>query len=175
MNPPRIVMTLSRLEARHLADLVAQFSELLEQTVLDTDTDVAARAAAADPALARLAPDPYPDDPDASADFRSATTADLFERRQNDALRVLADLAPAFAAADGSEPSSLADDSDLSISLDADTGWAWMRTLTAIRLVIATRLGIEDDERGRDPDDDRHAVYDWVGYRLDGIVQALSA
>lgn len=47
---------------------------------------------------------------------------------------------------------------------------AWLRTLTAIRLVIATRLGITSDE---DPGgDDRHGIYDWLGYRLDLLIHA---
>lgn len=173
MSVSEIIMTLSRIEARTLADVVAQFSELLESPSRE---DAGTGARIRDPALVRLTPDAYPDDPEASADFRSATTADLLERRQNDALRVLADLAPAFAAAPGSTPGSLDDAGEIDIVLDADTGWVWMRTLTAIRLVIAVRLGIDDDDdERRTESDDRFAVYDWIGYRLDGIVHALAA
>ena len=56
-----------------------------------------------------------------------------------------------------------------------------MRTLAAMRLIIASRLGIADDVSGtheqdaRRFNDDRFAVYDWIGYRLDGLVQALEA
>ena len=53
-----------------------------------------------------------------------------------------------------------------------------MRTLAAVRLVVASRLGIEteDDDaeaRADDDEDGRFGVYDWLGFRLDGIVQAL--
>ena len=160
------VLTISRLEARHLADLVAQFSELLENATSAPD----AAEAADDPAVARLTPTPYPDDDEAAADFRSATSGDLLDRRSSDALRVLADLAPAFAEGDDTADP----DDTLPIELDADAGWAWMRTLTAIRLVIATRLGIADDDDRPEDGDERYAVYDWIGFRLDGIVNALA-
>jgi hypothetical protein len=57
------------------------------------------------------------------------------------------------------------------IALDEDGVRAWMRTLTAIRLVIASRLGIEDED-DRDEADPRFGVYDWLGYRLEGLLQA---
>ncbi|HAQ59848.1 MAG TPA: DUF2017 domain-containing protein [Microbacterium sp.] len=168
MTEHTLILTISRLEAQQLADLVAQFSELLEpHAVADSDSSTFSN----DPVLARLAPSAYPDDPEAAAEFRDATRHDLLERRQNDALRVLADLAPSFASGDVSAPNPAGDTIDLAI--EGDAGWAWMRTLTAIRLVIATRLGISEDDDHHDPDDDRFAVYDWIGYRLDGIVRAL--
>ena len=43
--------------------------------------------------------------------------------------------------------------------------------LAAIRLVLATRLGIRSEE-DHDEDDPRFGIYDWLGYRLDGLVQA---
>lgn len=170
MTQNALILTVSRLEAQQLADLVAQFSELLEpHTVSDEQSD--ASTVSSDPALARLAPNPYPDDDEAAREFHEATRQDLLERRQNDALRVLADLAPSFASGDVAAPNPAADTIDLAI--EGDASWAWMRTLTAIRLVIATRLGIADDDDDHDPDDERFAVYDWIGYRLDGIVRAL--
>ena len=52
------------------------------------------------------------------------------------------------------------------------TARAWLRTLAAIRLVLASRLGIEVAE-DHDPDDPRFGIYDWLGYRLDGLVAAV--
>ncbi|MDX2375538.1 DUF2017 domain-containing protein [Microbacterium sp. LRZ72] len=162
MTAETIVLVLTRIEARNLADLVAQFSELLEET-----------AESSDPAVRRLVPDAYSDDTDAAAEFRRATQGDLLERRQHDALRVLADLAPAFGSGDENPSGGTSDDEEITISLDRDTGWAWMRTLTSIRLVIAERLGIHD-ERDAHPEDERFAVFDWLGFRLEGLVRALS-
>lgn len=171
MTANALILTISRLEAQQLADLVAQFSELLEPHAV---ADAEASDSAQDPALARLAPNPYPDDDNAAEEFHAATRHDLLERRQHDALRVLADLAPSFASGDphATNPTIAPQDDTIDLAIEGDAGWAWMRTLTAIRLVIATRLGITGDDE-HDPDDDRFAVYDWVGYRLDGIVRAL--
>ncbi len=160
-SPDALLMTLSRIEAESLAGLVAQFVELLEST---DDTD---------DAVERLAPDAYPDDAEAASEFRSATRADLLDARRVDAAAVLASLSPAEPAtepaSDAILPSDLVD-----IALSPDDGWAWMRTLTAIRLVLASRLGIDEQNPEGTGDDDSTAIYDWLGYRLEGLVQALS-
>ena len=167
MSESTIMLTLARVEAHALADLVAQFTSLVSES-----------GGSEDAALARLTPSAYPDDAEASEEFRHATAADLLARREADGLHVLEDLAPSFAT----ESDTAAPEDDLiDIVLDSDRGWAWMRTLAAMRLIIASRLGIADDVSGtheqdaRRFNDDRFAVYDWIGYRLDGLVQALEA
>lgn len=167
MSRSTIMLTLARVEAHALADLVAQFTSLV------------AEPGEADAAIDRLTPSAYPDDEEAGAEFRRATADDLLARREADGLRVLADLAPSFITDDGDETAVDPAEDLIDIALDAEGGWAWMRTLAAVRLIIASRLGIADDATGRSEqearrfDDDRFAVYDWVGYRLDGLVQAL--
>lgn len=160
MSDRMLILTITRIEADHLADLVTQFSELLGESQTD------AADSAIDPAVARLVPDVYPDDAEASSDFRRATQSDLLGRRAADAQRVLADLS-------GTPDPHTDDDAarPVDIALDDDGVRAWMRTLTAIRLVIASRLGIEDED-DRDEDDPRFGVYDWLGYRLEGLIQA---
>jgi hypothetical protein len=37
--------------------------------------------------------------------------------------------------------------------------------------VLATRLGIVDED-ALDEDDPRRGVYDWLGYRLEGLIQS---
>lgn len=158
MSDRMIMLTLTRIEAGHLADLVAQFTELVNATPAEVD-----------PALERLTPDAYPEDADASREFRSLTRGDLLHRRAHDAAIVKR-------ALEGIEPLDGTDDdfSPADIAIPADQVDAWLRTLTAVRLVIANRLGIatEDDH---DPDDPRFGVYDWLGYRLDGLVQAADS
>ena len=63
-------------------------------------------------------------------------------------------------------------DATIAVALGESEAQAWMRTLSAVRLVLATRLGIqtEDDHK---PDDPRFGVYDWIGYRLEGLITAL--
>lgn len=159
----RLVMEMSRIEAAHLMGLVSQFIEVL---------DASGPGDAADPAVARLTPDAYPQDADASAEFRTMTQSDLLVRRAADARSVLAQLAIA-----GADPESLREDNALdtvTIPLDPADASAWLRALAALRLVLAERLGI-DTEDDHDEDDPRFAIYDWLGYRLDALVQELDA
>ncbi|NYE20180.1 DUF2017 family protein [Microbacterium immunditiarum] len=172
MTPDRIVvLELTRLEALHLAGLVTQFDELLDST----------EQAADDPAVARLVPDAYAEDPDASREFRSVTEADLLSRRRSDAAAVLESLRPAtdepHPREDGEDGDLVDDAGDLTdtvtIALDPEAVNAWLRALAAIRLVLASRLGIQTED-DHDDDDPRFGVYDWLGYRLDGLVRAVS-
>lgn len=157
MSERIVVLEISGLEALHLAGVVGQFRDLL----IDSRS-------ADDPAVARLTPDAYTDDADASREFRRLTGADLLERRGQDAETVLRTL-----GMDGDDLDPAGDpDAIITVALGEGEALAWMRTLSAVRLVLATRLGIrtEDDH---DPDDPRFGVYDWIGYRLDGLMTAL--
>lgn len=159
MTAETIVIELARIEAAHLAGLVAQFDELLDES--DDAGD--------DPAVLRLVPDAYAD-PDAAREFREVTEADLLGRRRADAARMLATLAAAGdLTGDLDDPAFV---QQIAIVLDRDDVQAWLRTLAAIRLVLATRLGIIDDD-DHDHDDAKYAIYDWLGFRLDGLVTAI--
>jgi hypothetical protein len=147
-----VVLTLTRIEATHLAELLGQFADLVGSTPVIPD-----------PALERLTPDVYPEDAEASREFRSLTRSDLLRRRAEDARVVLDGLAAIEQDEDELGP--------VEVSVDAAQLRAWMRTLAAVRLVIADRLGIVDDDEDRDPDDPRYGVYDWLGYRLELLVQ----
>ena len=161
-----VVMEITLIEGAHLADLVSQFLELLE------DGSPSGIRPPEDPALARLVPDAYRDDADAAREFRALTASDLLSRRRDDARAVLDDLSPDGRALHLVElhPDSLAE--TLPVTLSSERGRAWLRTLNALRLVLATRLGI-DGEDDHDAGDRRFAIYDWLGYRLDGLVAAL--
>lgn len=157
MSERIVVLEVSGLEALHLAGIVGQFRDLLASSPADED-----------PAVARLMPDAYPDDDTASREFRRLTGGDLLERRAQDAATVLNTL-----GIDGDDLDPTSDpDTTIAVALGETEALAWMRTLSAIRLVMATRLEItaEDDH---DPEDPRFGVYDWIGYRLDGLVTAL--
>lgn len=156
MSDKIVVLEISGLEALHLAGIVGQFRDVV------TDT-----RRADDPAVARLLPDAYPDDDEATQEFRRLTGDDLLGRRASDAEVVLRTLGMDGGARDDGDP-----DATLTIALGEEEAMSWMRTLSAVRLVMATRLGIrsEDDHQ---PDDPRFGIYDWIGYRLDGLVTAL--
>jgi hypothetical protein len=161
MTPDRIIaLELTRLEAAHLAGLVTQFAELVDESAASTS----------DPAIGRLVPDAYSDDPAAARDFRSLTEDDILSRRRSDAALVLASLQDASQIPD--DPGSPVLLEETEIRLDPPAVQAWMRTLAAIRLVLASRLGIEGPDDHQD-DDPRFGIYDWLGYRLHGLVTVV--
>lgn len=160
MSEQMVAMEITRLEAAHLASLVGQFAELLQESAPEDG----------DPALARLVPAAYADDEAAAREFRALTQSDLLDRRAADAAVVLASLQDAARIPEDPEDPALLE--QVEIRLGAPSARAWLRTLAAVRLVLATRLGVEtaDDHDAGDP---RFGIYDWVGYRLDGLVAAL--
>lgn len=158
MTVDRVIVEITRIEAAHLAGLVTQFDELLDDT------------ASGDPAVARLVPAVYLDDVDAEREFRRLTEDDLLDRRRVDAGIVLGSLRAAAAIPD--DPADPALLESVALPLDAAQAQAWLRTLAAVRLVLAERLGIEGDDDHHE-DDPRFGVYDWLGYRLHGLVTAL--
>ena len=118
-----------------------------------------------DPALARLLPDAYPDDPEASAEFRRFTAERIAERKAGNARAVL----DALGTTRGES---------VDVRLDDAQAQAWLRTLTDIRLVLASGLGIEHDGDEGDVHDlesaTRRAVYDWLAAVQEFLVLAVS-
>jgi hypothetical protein len=118
-----------------------------------------------DPAVARLLPDAYPDDPEASAEFRRFTAERIAERKADNARAVLDSLGPTQGEA-------------VEVRLDDAQAQAWLRTLTDIRLVLAAGLGIEHDGDEGDVRDlesaTRRAVYDWLAAVQEFLVLALT-
>ena len=118
-----------------------------------------------DPALARLLPDAYRDDPDAAGEFRRYTEQSLRSSKQ-EAARTVLDTLPA----DGGP-----------VRLSWEQAQAWLRTLNDVRLTLGVRLGVteefEDEWRQLDPVDPRATafeVYAWLGDVQESLVQALS-
>lgn len=134
----------------------------------DLQSDPAAPETPEDPALRRLFPDAYPHDAAASSDFRRFTDHELKSSKVRDAQTVLAGLAATEA---GIRP----------VEIAADDAGAWLRTLTSVRLAVATRLGITDADAAEQlaelPDDDPRAfmasVYDWLGFAQETLISAL--
>jgi hypothetical protein len=121
-----------------------------------------------DPALRRLLPDAYSDDPDAAAEFRRYTEASLRDDMMVDLRAVRLDL---LVIADKGHA-----------TLDDEATQAWLRVLNRVRLVLAVRLGIEtaDDHEalaaldGDDPRVGAFLLYDWVGYVLSDLLRAVT-
>ncbi len=113
-----------------------------------------------DPALARMLPDAYPDDPEASAEFRHYTTESLAERKiANSGV-----IASTLSAAPRGE-----------VTLDPQATQAWLRSLTDIRLALASRLGIETEEDEDRGDPAMLDVYRWLGFLQESLVAALGS
>jgi hypothetical protein len=120
--------------------------QLREQLLASTD----------DPSVRRLFPPAYPDDPERDAGYQVLTRDELLEHR-------LAALDTVEGSLDGDE----LDDGGLS---------AWMSTLNSLRLVLGTRLDV-DEELPALADDDplapAYAVYEYLGWLLSQVVDVL--
>ena len=173
-----IVASLTQPESALLTSLAGQIADMLEPLAAPPhidDPDAAAlyasvgiggsSALSVDPAIARLLPDAYGGDPEASREFRGLTEMSLASRKVANARRVIETLEAADAA--GGE-----------LSLDAAATQSWLRTLADIRLTIAARLGIEVDDQP-EPDDIADAelalrdVYDWLAWVTETLLDAL--
>ena len=117
-----------------------------------------------DPVLARLLPDAYSDDPQASAEFRRYTEESLRSSKINSAQAVLASLPAGGGDVVLSEPECQ----------------QWLRSLNDVRLALGVRLGItEEDEdltENLSVNDPRSAyiwVYQWLAYLQDSLIESL--
>jgi hypothetical protein len=127
-----------------MADLVAQ---LREQLLASTDH----------PSVRRLFPPAYPGDAERDAGYQVLTRDELLEHR--------------LAALDAVE-STLGGD-----VLDEAGMTAWMGTLNSLRLVLGTRLDVDEELPALDDDDPltpAYAVYEYLGWLLWQVVDALS-
>jgi len=118
-----------------------------------------------DPILARLLPDAYSDDPQASGEFRRYTELSLRSGKVAAAQTVLATLPARGGRVRLAEP-------------DAQ---AWLRALNDVRLSLGVILNVTDDSEdqlaGLPADDPRAAyvgVYQWLAALQDSLIDALS-
>jgi len=118
-----------------------------------------------DPVLARLLPDAYSEDPEASAEFRRYTEETLRSGKINSAQAVLASL-----PAEGGD-----------VVLTEPECQQWLRALNDVRLALGVRLGITDEDEdlteGLADDEPRAAyvwVYQWLAYLQDSLIESLN-
>jgi hypothetical protein len=118
-----------------------------------------------DPVLARLLPNAYSDDPQASAEFRRYTEESLRAGKINSAQAVLASL-----PAGGGE-----------VVLTEPECQQWLKALNDVRLALGVRLGITDENEDLTEDlsvDDPRAayiwVYHWLAYLQDSLIESLT-
>ncbi|MGZ5288094.1 MAG: DUF2017 family protein [Actinomycetota bacterium] len=112
-----------------------------------------------DPAIARLFPAAYPDDPLRSLDFERGAGSGLVADR--------------LAAVDLVETTVAAE------HLSEDEVIAWLGSVNALRLVLGTRLAITEETTEADypegnPDRDTYGMYLYLTWLEAGIVEGLS-
>jgi hypothetical protein len=164
---------LEPMEAGLLAQSAQQLIELLGGSEEESADPLVALVglppgrveAPSDPALARLFPDAYGDDPAGAADFRRYTESDLRAGKRAAASRVLAQVQPLLAAGG-------------KLVLDRDDVDVWLTSLNDVRLVLGTRLGMTDDgyEDDLDPEDPRWEVtqvYGWLAWLQESLLASV--
>ena len=177
--------SLAAAEASLLRSLVGQIMSLVEPEASaddpaegsagDRDDDLAAleamlhepgsEQAPTDPVLARLLPDGYRDDPEASQEFRKYTEPALRTAKHQAAQEMLDTLPEAGGK----------------IQLTHDQAHAWLKALNDVRLALGVRLGVTEEfeeQWGRlgadDPQWAAYEVYAWLGAVQESLVQALA-
>lgn len=130
-----------------VASLVGQLRSVL------TGQDVAA-----DASVRRLFPSAYADDPTRDAEYREMVRDDLLQARLG-----------ALDVVEGTVHSHNVDEAQL---------LAWMGAVNDLRLVLGTRLDVSEetafDTAPNDPDAPARAVYQYLSFLLESIVDALS-
>jgi hypothetical protein len=112
---------------------------------------------ATDPALQRLFPSAYVDDPERSMEFAHMVHDDLLAQR--------------IAAVDTMERTIEAD------RLSEDEVTAWLATINDVRLMLGVRLEVTESSTPLDFDDDRagsYAVYAFLSWLEEDVVSALA-
>jgi hypothetical protein len=176
-----VILSFDEVEASLLRHLVGEVRDLLvdgEQlpsapgngSGLPTDAELAALTGLAgtvapaqepetpeDPALARLLPDAYRDDPDAAGEFRRLTEVSLRRDKVTAAERLLA---------------ALPGDGAGEVRLDEETTESWLSTINDVRLALGTRLEVSEEMAEPDPEDPdapAYVVYLWLT-ELQGVL-----
>lgn len=138
---PLVVLEFADHEHEILRSLCDQYLQVL---VVDGD----------DPAMRRLLPSAYRDDPEAAAEFARYTRNGLKDHKADNAMFVMSSL--------GEGP----------LRLDAAAVERWLPLLTDLRLVIAERLEIRSDA-DEIPESTSGDVYQWLGQLQQLLISAI--
>ena len=163
----QIVIQIEPFEVKVLGDLANQLLDIASPNseVVENEDPLAAligidsqAAKPTDPISSRLFPDAYPDDPDASMEFRRFTERSLRDTNVTRAKRVLADL-----------------EGRTKLTLNSDQWQQWVGFLNSLRLALGTRLEIDqeswNEERSEsDPLYQLHELYDWLTWMQETLI-----
>ena len=163
----QIVIHVETIEVKVLGDLATQLLDITspDSEVVKNEDPLAAligidsqAAKPTDPISTRLFPDAYPDDPDASMEFRRFTERSLRDTNVTRAKRVLADL-----------------EGRTKLTLNPDQWQQWVGFLNSLRLALGTRLEIDQEswteERSEsDPFYQLHELYNWLTWMQETLI-----
>ena len=129
-----------------------------------------------DPVLLRLLPDAYRDNPEDAAEFRRFTEQGLTSAKVRHAEVLIGSLIDGGFTFDEAEQN----DDKIEVELNAEAVQDWLRSLTDLRIALAVRLGIENDDDlllvTASEDEAIQAmgqIYDWLGFVQESLVTAL--
>ena len=129
-----------------------------------------------DPVLMRLLPDAYLDSPEDAAEFRRFTEQSLTSAKVRNAETLIGSLIDGGFVVDEAERT----EDKIEVELNPEAVQAWLRSLTDIRIALAVRLGIDDDEdaflvaaSGDEATQAMGQIYDWLGFVQESLVSAL--
>jgi hypothetical protein len=180
----RIIATFSGFEADLLRSLASQLVELLrnEAAVPHEHADPLEAMLSFDgpttepddPVLARLFPSAYADE-EAAAEFRRFTEGTLRDGKAAGAATIIDTLEEAGL------PPQLGDQKVvIDVELDEEAALVWLKSFTDLRLALATRLEVEQDDEAfwralpeDDPRSQAHDIYEWIGALQETLVDAL--
>ena len=139
------------------AMLLSELADQVDSVLLLGEAD--------DPALGRLLPNAYPDDLEAAEEFTRYTRESLVDGKRQAAQSVRDATAV-------DHP----DDGVVQIELDQAQAWGWLTFLTDLRLILAERVGLDDDEDDTEVetrDDYLRAAYEWAGFVQGSMLEVL--
>jgi ribosomal protein S18 acetylase RimI-like enzyme len=145
-------------EVMMFTDLVQQIIALLVR-VKEGEADIDGAV------LTRLFPDAYAE---ASDEFRRFTIDDLIDRKIENAQGVLESFDKAGVRTTGDGDVTL-------VRLDREYSMYWLGTLTDLRLVLATNLGIGTEAAAVEGADNEYvqSLYEWFGFTQGSLIEAL--
>jgi hypothetical protein len=181
----KVIATFSGFEADLLRSLASQLVELLrnEAAVPSEHSDPLEAMLSFegpttepdDPVLARLFPTAYPDNAEAASEFRRFTEGALRDGKAAGAAAMIDCLEEAGLPRELSDERLVID-----IELDEAAAQVWLKTFTDLRLALATRLEVEENDEEfwaalpeDDPRSQAHDIYEWIGALQETLVDAL--
>lgn len=161
----KVTLKISEVEKAYLVQFLEQTVELIdapeviahEDPLMNLFGPEGPTEISEDPALARLFPQAYTNDDEASSDFRKYSEPDLRQKKATAAAHALAML----------------NTDEEKIAIDPDDAQAWLMALNDLRLILGTRLGIGstiDDDHEEHP---LYPFYGWLTYLQGTLVEAL--